>query len=249
VGELQSALDALAAEDLHALVAPQLLDQTADLVRVRNRLDAEIARRVRVAELTQAPEHDGLKSMASWLRGHPRLSPAAASQLVRNGRALEKLPAVAAGCSEGVITAEQVAVVAAVLQPDNVAKAADQGVDLAEVDVVLAEAAATGQHAQLGRVVAHYLARLDPDGSEPDPTEGRSLTLARHGDGTVTGRFELDPVGGEKLQARSNRWCRPPDPRATCGPAPSGSATGWCSWPTTRSPRVGCRCCARSSRS
>jgi hypothetical protein len=201
VGELQSALDALAAEDLHALVAPQLLDQTADLVRVRNRLDAEIARRVRVAELTQAPEHDGLKSMASWLRGHPRLSPAAASQLVRNGRALEKLPAVAAGCSEGVITAEQVAVVAAVVQPDNVAKAAHQGVDLAEVDVVLAETAATRQHAQLGRVVAHYLARLDPDGSEPDPTEGRSLTLARHGDGSVTGRFELDPVGGEKLQA------------------------------------------------
>ena len=96
MGELQSALDALAAEDLHALVAPQLLDQTADLVRVRNRLDAEIARRVRVAELTQAAEHDGLKSMPSWLRGHPRLSPAAASQLVRNGRALEKLPAVAA---------------------------------------------------------------------------------------------------------------------------------------------------------
>jgi hypothetical protein len=100
-----------------------------------------------------------------------------------------------------VITAEQVAVVAEVATPENVERAAEQGVDLGEVDAVLAEAAATGQHAQLGRVVAHYLARLDPDGSEPDPTEGRSLTLARHGDGSVTGRFELDPVGGEKLQA------------------------------------------------
>jgi hypothetical protein len=95
VGELQSALDALAAEDLHALVAPQLLDQTADLVRARNRLDAEIARRVRVAELTQAPEHDGLKSMASWLRGHGRLSAGEVRRLVRAGRVLERLPAAA----------------------------------------------------------------------------------------------------------------------------------------------------------
>jgi hypothetical protein len=182
VGELQSALDALAAEDLDGLVAPQLLDRTALLVRAGNRLDAELTRTVRRADAVQAAEHDGMKSMPSWLRGHVRLSPAAAGQIVRAGRVLERLPAVAAAFADGAVTAEQVAVVA-------------------EVDLVLAEAAATGQHAQLGRVVAHHLARLDPDGIEPDPTEGRSLTLARHGDGGVTGRFQLDPVGGEKLQA------------------------------------------------
>jgi hypothetical protein len=201
VGELQSALDALGAEDLHALAAPRLLDRTAELIRARSRIDAELARTVRVAELTQAPEHDGLTSMRSWLRGHPRLSPAAAAQIVRAGRVLERLPAVAAGFADGVITAEQVAVVAAVVRPENVAAAAEQGVDLGEVDVVLAETAATAQHAQLGRVVHHYLARLDPDGIKPDPTEGRWLILARHGDGSVTGRLELDAVGGEKLQA------------------------------------------------
>ncbi len=50
-------------------------------------------------------------------------------------------------------------------------------------------------------MVHHYLARLDPDGTEPDPTEGRSLSLAKHSDGSVSGRFELDAVGGEKVQA------------------------------------------------
>src|SRR3954447_12476249 len=196
-----SALDGLAAEDLFGLSAPGLLDRTAELVRARNRIDAELARTARRAELAQAPEHDGLKTMASWLRGHARLSPAAAGQLVRGGRALEFLPAVAAGCTAGLITAEQVGVLAPVTRPEHLGAAADQGVELAEVDLVLAESAATRQHVQLGRVRGHYLARVDPDGPEPDPTEGRSLSLARHGDGTVALRGQLDAVGGEKLQA------------------------------------------------
>jgi hypothetical protein len=201
MGELASALDALATEDLHGLVAPQLLDRTAELVRARNRLDAELARTVRHCDLVQAAEHDGLKTMRSWLRGHARLSPGAAGQLVRNGRVLEYLPAVAAAFAAGAVTAEQVGVVAPVARPENTAAAAAQGVELAEVDVVLADTAATRAHVQLGRVVHHYLARLDPDGAEPDPTEGRCLTLAKHSDGSVSGRFELDAIGGEKLQA------------------------------------------------
>jgi Domain of unknown function (DUF222) len=204
VSELLSALDALAADDLDELVAPQLLDRTALLVRARNRLDAELARTVRRAEYVQAPEHDGLKSMASWLRGHQRLSPAAANQIVRNGRALEHLPAVAAACAEGVVTAEQVAVLAPVTRPEQLAAAAERDVDLAAVDAVLAETAATRQHAQLGRVVHHYLSRLDPDGIEPDPTEQRALWIARHADGSRTLHGELDAVGGEKV--------RPPRP-------------------------------------
>jgi hypothetical protein len=201
VGELSSALDALAADDLHAMGAVGLLDRTAELVRARNRIDAELARTVRVADATQAPEHDGLKSMRSWLRGHARLSPAAAGQLVQNGRVLEQLPAVAAGCADGVITADQVAVLAPVARPENLIAAATQKVDLAQVDRVLAETAATRQHVQLGRVVHHYLSRLDPDGIEPDPTEGRSVTLSKHLDGSLSIRGELDAVGGEKLQA------------------------------------------------
>jgi hypothetical protein len=42
---------------------------------------------------------------------------------------------------------------------------------------------------------------LDPDGPEPDPTEGRRLSIATHADGSVSGRFDLDAVGGEKVQA------------------------------------------------
>ena len=201
MGELESALDALATDDLHAMGPAALLDRTAELVRARNRIDAELARTVRVAELSQAAEYDGLKSMRSWLRGHARLSPAAIGQILRTGRAIEALPVVAAAFADGRITAEQVSVLAPVVSPAHRAAAAEQGVDLAAVDRVLADTAATREHAHLGRVVHHYLARLDPDGPEPDPTESRSLSIARHSDGSISGRFELDAAGGEKVQA------------------------------------------------
>jgi Domain of unknown function (DUF222) len=198
---LDAELDALAADDLHGLTAGQLLDRTARLIARCNRLQAELARTTRAAELAQAPEHDGLKSMASWLKGHGRLSGRSAKALVRTGRALEQLPAVAAGCAAGVISAEQVAVIAPVVAPDALERAAAQGVDVAEVDTLLAQVAAGQPYDRLRQVVHHYLARLDPDGPEPDPTEGRSLTIAKHDDGSISGRFELDAVGGEKLQA------------------------------------------------
>jgi hypothetical protein len=88
-----------------------------------------------------------------------------------------------------------------VAKPENVAAAAEAGVDLAGVDAALAETAATRPHAELRQVVHHYLERLDPDGPEPDPTEQRALTFVKHPDGSVTGHFELDAVGGEKVQA------------------------------------------------
>lgn len=199
--ELASALDALAADDLFDISGPALLDRTRNLVAARNRLDAELARTVRRAETTQAPEHDGLKAMTSWLAGHCRIAGATAAQIVRAGRVIEQLPAVAAAFAHGAVGADQIAVIAPVVQPGNLAKAADQGIDLGAVDQVLAQTAATQRHDRLRQVVHHYLARLDPDGPEPDPTEGRSLTIAKNADGSGTGRFTLDAVGLEKVQA------------------------------------------------
>ena len=118
MGELESALDALAAEDLDGMVAPQLLDRTRFLLWLRNRADAELARTVRRCETTQAPEQDGLASMRSWLRGHARLSAREAQRVVSNGRVIEQLPALAAAHTAGEVTAEQVATIAPVAAPD-----------------------------------------------------------------------------------------------------------------------------------
>jgi hypothetical protein len=190
----------LADDDLHALDDGALLDRTAELIRERNRIDAELARTVRVADARRACEHDGLKTMPSWLRNHTRLSAAAAVRLVRCGRALEHLPALAAAFAAGDVTADQVAVVAPIAREERLAAAAEQGVDLAEIATALTVIATAQPHQVLGQAVDRYLAMLDQDGPEPDPTEGRRLVIVKHADGSGTGRFDLDAVGLEKVQ-------------------------------------------------
>ncbi|MCZ2812564.1 DUF222 domain-containing protein [Modestobacter sp. VKM Ac-2979] len=201
MSELMSAMDALAADDLHSFTDGQVLDRTAMLVQLVNRASAELTRTVRRADSTQAAEHDGLKSMRSWLTGHTRLAPAEASRILRSGRALEHFPALAAGFAEGAVTAAQMDVVAAAVGDRERAQAAEQGIDLAAFDRVWAQVAAVAPHQSLVAAVQAFEDALDPDGPEPDPTEGRRLTIAKHADGSVTGRFDLDAVGGEKVQA------------------------------------------------
>src|SRR4051812_49590088 len=107
MGEMASTLAALAAECLPAMFGPQLLERLGELLQAQNRLAAEVARTVWQCELADAAEFDGKKSMASWLRGHARLSGRAAAELVATGRALEQLPAVAAAFADGAVTAAQ----------------------------------------------------------------------------------------------------------------------------------------------
>jgi len=201
VGELQSALDALAAEDLSPLFGPALLDRLRPLLQAQNRIAAEITRTVRECEVTGAAEHDGLKTVGSWLRGHGHLSPAEAGRVVRSGRALQHLPATAAAFADGTVTAGQVATIAPVAGADELAAAAVQDVDLGVIDRALVAVAVGEAHERLAQVVHHYRQALDPDGREPDPTEGRRLSLVRHADGSGSGRFDLDAIGFEELQA------------------------------------------------
>jgi len=198
---LEAAVEQVAGQDLKGMFGPQVLDRTRSLLTLKNRIDAELARTVREGELTQASDHDGAKTMQSWLRGHGRFSEAAARRLVVSGRALEHLPAMASAFADGRVTAEAVAVIAPVAREEHRAAADGAGVDLGVLDGVLADLAATRPIKDLAQVVHHYLANLDPDGTEPDPTDGRRFTMTRHADGSVSGRFDLDAMGGERLAA------------------------------------------------
>src|SRR4051794_18793067 len=190
VTRLRSVLAELSAEDLKGMFGPQVLDRTAALVAARNMLEAELARTVREGELTQAAEGDGIKTMGSWLRGHHGLSASTTTTLVRIGRSLDHLPAMAAAYAAGRLSTDAAAVIATVTKPEYLAKAAALGVDLAGGDATLAQTAQTRPHTELAQVVHHYLNRLDEDGPEPDPTDGRRLSVVEHPDGSASGRFD-----------------------------------------------------------
>jgi hypothetical protein len=196
-----SSTEGASEEQLHALSGPELLDRTRELVAAINRIAADLARTVRVADSKRAFAGDGQATAQSWLRGHCRLSRAGASQVVRNGRALEQLPAVEEQHAAGALTADQVDVIGKITSPRFTSLIEGQGGTVAGVGEVLARFAAEQPHDKLVRLVHQLSERLDQDGPEPDPTEQRFLSFARHADGSVTGRFHLDALGAERFQA------------------------------------------------
>src|SRR4051794_38665081 len=100
---LEAAVDELLAEDIDALPDAERLDRVKAWARIQNKVAAALTREVRAAEHHQSSEHDGLKSMGSWLRTHTRLCGAAINGMTRQGRGLAHLPAVAAGFTAGQI--------------------------------------------------------------------------------------------------------------------------------------------------
>ena len=77
-------LEVLSKDDLHELSDAGTSERTALLIAAQDRIAAELTRTVRHADLTQAPERNGLTSMRSWLIGHARLSPAEAEPITRS---------------------------------------------------------------------------------------------------------------------------------------------------------------------
>ncbi|MGY1708958.1 DUF222 domain-containing protein [Geodermatophilus sp. SYSU D00758] len=198
---LSNAIDDLSAAELTSAFGPELLTRLGGLLVAQHRLAAEVARTVRACELAGAAECDGLKTMASWLRGHGRMSTSAAAGLVRAGRALAHLPALAAAHAAGAVSAEVVAVVAPITRGGQARRRTSPGRGPRRNRPAAHRRRRRAPARRPRPRGAALPGRPGPDGAEPDPTEGRRLSIAKHADGSISGRFELDAAGGEKLQA------------------------------------------------
>jgi hypothetical protein len=196
---LEAAVDAALAGNVDGLSDGERLDRIRAWARIQNKVTAALTGEVRAADNHRSAEHDGLKTMRSWLRTHTRIPDPAAKRLLENGRALKWLPAAEAAFASGEIGPEQVAAIAPITTPARRDQAFSAGVDVAAVEAELVQIAMEVSHQRLREAVHFYTERLDPDGVEPDPTEGRTFTMSRLLEGTWTGTFVLDEVGGEKV--------------------------------------------------
>ena len=183
--------------------------------RAQNRLDAELARtRPRGPSSPRPPSTTGRSRCRPGCAGTCGSRRRAAHRLVRTGRALEHLPAVAAAFADGRVTAEQVAVIAPVATPEEPGRGRRAGRRPGRGRrACWPRPPPPASYAQLGQVVHHYLARLDPDGPEPDPTEGRRCPSPSTPTAAAPAAFDLD--AGRRGEGRRPRWspsCRPTGP-------------------------------------
>ncbi|MCO7219837.1 HNH endonuclease signature motif containing protein [Klenkia sp. PcliD-1-E] len=181
--------------------AAQLLDRARGLARLVNLAQAELARTVAHAESVDAACADGLTGMRPWLRGHAHLSGPEAGGTLAAGRLARRMPAVGAGAAAGGITAGQLAVIDRLLTAEVWATAQAAGVDLPEIDLLVAQTAMTAPR-RLADVCRQLADAIDPDGPPPaDPTQVRGVRVTRRADGTRILRGTLDAAGGERVEA------------------------------------------------
>jgi Domain of unknown function (DUF222) len=165
-----------------------------------NRLASMQTRTVATAEARSAHAGDGMVSMKSWLTGHCRISGREAATLVRDGRRLRQLPALASAYAAGAVTSAHVGVVTSAVTPARVAKAAEQGIDLGHTDEILTDAALTLGPEDTARAVRRWVAGIDPDGNlDDDAGLPRVFRMAASAGGRTYLSGHLDAVGAETV--------------------------------------------------
>ena len=107
IGELRSAVDALAALNLDDLDNTALGELIVEVSRQHDRFDGIRHRLVGEHDRRLAWKTDGARSEKHWLADHCRLSPAEAATRANTARNLDRLPATAQALTDGTISSGQ----------------------------------------------------------------------------------------------------------------------------------------------
>ena len=169
-------------------------EQDAELVallRAKHRLDAELARRAARWDRSGVWRTDGSRAPWARLSRTARLSPTAAKQILRHGRDVTSMPVTAEAWAAGELGADHVDLLAA-------AAGGGRGQLFARDEAVLVAQCGELTFGQVVKAIQYWCQRadaeLDHDGTPPPKPS--TLRLHTGFDGTVTGDFQLDPIGG-----------------------------------------------------
>jgi hypothetical protein len=191
VEALHQAVEAVAAVDLDSLTDGELDAELVALVRAKHRLDAELARRAARWDTSGVWRSDGSRAPWARLSRTASLSPVAAKQVLRHGRAVASLPATSRAWAAGEIGADHV---------DLLAGAAGGGRSelFARDETVLVSQCGELTFGQAVKAVRYWCLRADAelDGDGPAPAKPSTLRLHTGFDGSVSGDCWLDPIGG-----------------------------------------------------
>jgi len=201
-------LDLLAAEDLRSLASEVRRRRVLDLFTQRNRLDAELTRRIGDLDRSgayarpDAPTH----SAASWLRSQAHLSPNAASEQVRVARQLRELPEATRAYQAGELGFQHCATITRVLEDVPAAVVQEAEPELVKV------AQATDPY-RLGVHTRHLRHTFAPDAGLAEFErlhERRRLHLSESSEGLWFLDGVLDPECGAGLRTALDALMGPP---------------------------------------
>ena len=216
MGNLRSAVDELAAEDLAGVEPGALGEDVVELTKQLERLDAERLRRLRRFELSGAWAQDGSLSTQSWLRNHTRMGAGEAAERVRVARRLEDMPLTGAAFAEGEIGYRHVRVIARAVDTSPACAQA-----LADVESLLVDYARERGPSSLARVVDHWKYRVDADAferGEQERFDRRDLKISSLLDGMHALGGLLDAEGAAIVKTALNAYDKPlPDERRCAG--------------------------------
>jgi Domain of unknown function (DUF222) len=198
MGNLQSAIDELATEDLQLAGPVAVAESLVEEFRQVERLQADALRRLAFVDASGAWAHEGSLSTQAWLRRHCRMAPGAAAERVRVARRLEELPEARDAFRSGDIGYAHVRLIAAAVNTSE--RCRDTA---AEAEPMLVEAARELDPSRLRRAVEHWRHIVDAAGfaeSEAERYDRRRLHLSPIMDGMEAIDGLLDAEGSATLK-------------------------------------------------
>jgi Domain of unknown function (DUF222)/HNH endonuclease len=191
-----AAVDELVAEEFDAAAAPPQRDVLLALLEQRDRIDAEIVRRVGVFDRDGDWALEGALTPASWLRSRARLDGAEAAELVRTARLARDHAPTGEALRRGVVRTRRVHQIAYAVKDRR--EAYDENPDL------LLEPAAALPGDQFRTVMKHWREAAD-DALAHDEAFAQYERRHLHASATLGGMVRtdglLDPEGGEVVLA------------------------------------------------
>ncbi len=163
------------------------------LQSLRARLDALACRSVVEAASASVPALEGQRTVAAVVAARTGLNPSVVAKDQRLGSWLLDFPLIDEAFGSGRLSRQHVE---ALRSLDN----ARTRHHLLDSQASLIEAAETCQWPEFQQVVRYWILAADPDGPGPDEQlAARYCRISKTADGSVVGRFRLDPVAGQAV--------------------------------------------------
>ncbi|MCP4227525.1 MAG: DUF222 domain-containing protein [Actinomycetia bacterium] len=202
IAQTQAGLAAVhaAASAPSAVGSAELLAALVDMQSLLAQGEAANAVLLARVDLAQLPtgEH-GRHSTAAAVAAHAHTNPRITRAVQRRGLWLVGFPVVGEAFTSGSISQAHVDAFRAVENPRTATA-------LLEAQDYLVQAAVDCPWDKFQRILQYWVNAADPDGDEPDDQlNRRSLSYKTNPDGTVDGRFILDPLAGHAFTTALDR--------------------------------------------